>query len=84
MEGVSFSQRQLVQDAHVSVNWDISPKDNLTIKFFQQFIDSKEYYEIRRGSIKRKLRKIFNRRVIFVLLLFYVLLTGFLIYFVNK
>ena len=47
-------------------------------------IDSKEYYEIRRGSIKRKLRKIFNRRVIFVLLLFYVLLTGFLIYFVNK
>lgn len=44
LEGINFSQRELVEDAHVSVNWDISPKDNLTIKLFQQFIDSKEYY----------------------------------------
>jgi hypothetical protein len=44
MEDVGFSQRHLVQDAHVSVDWTISPKDNLTIKLFHQYNDGKAYY----------------------------------------
>jgi hypothetical protein len=37
-----FSSRKLMQGAHVNIDWDITEKDNLIVKFFQHFDDSKE------------------------------------------
>lgn len=40
----SLSMRKLVENVHVSVDWDISPSDNLKLKMFQQYLDGKENY----------------------------------------
>lgn len=37
-----FRSRRVVENAHFSLKWDISPKDNLMIKAYQQFYDYKE------------------------------------------
>lgn len=37
-----YTSRQTVEDVHLNVDWDISDKDNLVIKFFQDFLDSKQ------------------------------------------
>lgn len=36
-----YRERQGVEDIHLDVNWDISEKDNLKLKLFQGFQDSK-------------------------------------------
>ena len=36
-----FRERQGVEDMHLDVNWDISERDNLKLKVFQTFQDSK-------------------------------------------
>ena len=43
-EGGVLTQRQTIQNAHVSIAWDISARDNLTVKLTQQFSDYKERY----------------------------------------
>ena len=37
-----FRSRRAIENAHLSLNWNISPKDNLIIKAYQQFYDYKE------------------------------------------
>lgn len=37
-----YTARQAVEDVHLNVDWDISDKDNLVIKFFQNFLDNKQ------------------------------------------
>ena len=37
-----YTSRQTVEDVHLNVDWDISDKDNLVIKLFQDFLDSKQ------------------------------------------
>ena len=39
-----FRSRRAVENAHLSLKWDISPKDHLMIKAYQQFYDYKERY----------------------------------------
>lgn len=39
-----FRSRRAVENAHLSLKWDISPKDYLMIKAYQQFYDYKERY----------------------------------------
>lgn len=39
-----FSSRHNTENAHLSLDWDISPKDNLKIRAYQQFFDYKERY----------------------------------------
>ena len=43
-EGGWFSSRHNTENAHLSLDWDISPKDNLKIRAYQQFFDHKERY----------------------------------------
>lgn len=38
-----FRSRRTTENAHFSLKWDISPKDNLMIKAYQQFYDYKEH-----------------------------------------
>ncbi len=41
-----FRSRRIVENAHLSLNWDISPKDNLMIKAYQKFYNYKEHSHI--------------------------------------
>lgn len=40
-DGGTFKSRKTSQAAHLLIDWNISKKDNLKIKFYQQFIDYK-------------------------------------------
>ncbi len=40
--GMSLSSRSLTENTHLSIDWDISPADNLLVKVDQQFRDSKQ------------------------------------------
>ena len=43
-DGQPFSSRKLMQGAHVNIDWDITEKDNLIVKFYQHFNNSKEKF----------------------------------------
>lgn len=44
-EGALSTSRRATENAHVHLDWDISPDDNLKIKFYQQYNDFKERYQ---------------------------------------
>lgn len=46
----NFTQRQMVENAHVSADWDISPSDNLMLKMFQQYYNGNEKHRYAEGS----------------------------------
>ena len=44
-EGGTLISRRFEQNAHVSLDWDMTPVDNLVIKLFQQFSDWNDKHE---------------------------------------
>lgn len=49
-EAGNLIMRKMTENAHVSADWDISPKDNLKLKLFQQFADGKAHFRFLQGS----------------------------------
>ncbi|MBP5799504.1 MAG: hypothetical protein J6W43_06300 [Prevotella sp.] len=46
-----FSLRQGIENVHLNLDWNISENDNLKIKLFQNFLDSKYKMEISKESV---------------------------------
>ncbi len=41
-DGGSFTTRRFNESAHLNIDWDITKNDNLMLKFYQQFTDTKD------------------------------------------
>lgn len=45
-----FSSRQATENVHLNIDWNISENDNLKIKLFQNFLDSKQRIAVEQGA----------------------------------